>query len=378
MVQLRRVWVLIGLVLVSSGLALAQAPATSKFQEVSRRAAEAFTQNHFDDAARLYRDAVRLHPQWAEGWGYLAASLYALERYADAAEAYRRTTLLTPKNGPSWAYLGFCEFELRRYRLAFDHLMKAKQLGLGDEHALISRVHYELGLLWDTAGQFDMGTKELAFFPSVDDKDPVVIEATGLNVLRMPIFPYEIPPAKHDLIMKAGEAGWNENGHHVEEARKIYEELIAAHPKEPNLHFRYGFVLSLSDQEAAVTEMEKELEISPAHVPAMIDAAFLRLEMGQLEKSAALARRAVESEPRNYAPHNILGRVLVQTGHVDQGIQELEEAVRLAPRIASAHFSLAQAYQKAGKGAEAAREFAAFKKLNQQREGQDAATTANP
>jgi Tfp pilus assembly protein PilF len=63
---------------------------------------------------------------------------------------------------------------------------------------------------------------------------------------------------------------------------------------------------------------------------------------------------------------------------VDQGIQELEEAVRLAPRIASAHFSLAQAYQKAGKGADATREFAAFKKLNQQREGQDAATTANP
>ena len=378
MVQGRRVWLLIGVVLVSSGLALAQSPASSKFQEVSQHAADAFTQSKFDDAARLYREAVTLHPQWAEGWGYLAASLYALERYADAAEAYRRTTILTPKNGPSWAYLGFCEFELRRYRVAFDHLMKAQQLGLGDDRGLISRVHYELGLLWDTAGQFDMGTKELAFFPNVDDKTPIVIEATGLNVLRMPIFPYEIPAAQHDLIMKAGEAGWNENGHHVEEAKKIYEELIASYPKQPNLHFRYGIVLSLSDQEAAVSEMEKELEISPAYVPAMTDAAFLCLEMGQLEKSATLARRALELEPKNYAPHTILGRVLVQSGHLNEGIKELEEAVRLAPRIASAHFSLAQAYQKAGKGADATREFAAFKKLNQQREGQDAATTANP
>jgi tetratricopeptide (TPR) repeat protein len=357
--------------------AFGQTAAPAKFQEVAQQAAEAFTQNRLDDAAKLYRQAVRLRPDWAEGWGYLAASLYTTNHFAEAAEAYRRTTLLTPKNGPSWAYLGFCEYDLRRYRQAFDHLVKGKELGLSDDPALLSKVHYELAVLWDTAGQFDMGAKELAYFPGVDDKSSPVIEATGLNVLRMPIFPYEIPPTKRILVMKAGEAGWNVNGHHLEDARKLYEELIAAYPKEPNLHYGYGFVLAVSDEEAAVSELEKELEISPTHVAAMVEAAFLCLEMRQLEKSEQLARRAIELEPKNYAPHNILGRILAQSGHTEQGIAELETAVRLAPSIPAVHFNLAQAYQKAGKNSAAAREFAAFRELDQHQEGQDAGAKAD-
>lgn len=374
--MLRRFSLLLGLALFS-GYSPGQIPPPAKFPEIAQRAAEAFTQNRLEDAAKLYREAVKLRPHWAEGWGYLAASLYSMDQYAGAAEAYRRTTVLTPKNGPSWAYLGFCEYELRRYRPAFDHLIKGKQLGLGDDQSLLSRVHYELGVLWDTAGQFDMGSKELAFFPNVGDKTETVIEATGLNVLRMPLFPYEILPAKRALVMKAGEAGWNVNGHHLEDAKRLYEELIAAYPKEPYLHYGYGFVLSASDQESAVAELEKELEISPSYVPAMVEAAFLSLEMGELEKSEQLARRAIGLEPKNYAPHNILGRVLMQTGHAEPGIIELETAVRLAPRIPTAHFNLAQAYQKTGRSSAAAREFAAFKELTQQKEGQDAGGEAN-
>ena len=376
MVAVWRLCFLMGFI-VASGYALGQTAAPPKFPEVAQQAGEAFTHNRLDDAARLYRQAVRLRPDWAEGWGYLAASLYTTNHFAEAAEAYRRTTLLTPKNGPSWAYLGFCEYELRRYRQAFDHLVKGKQLGVGDDPALLSKVHYELAVLWDTAGQFDMGTKELAYFPGVGDKSSPVMEATGLNVLRMPIFPYEIPPAKRALVMKAGEAGWNVNGHHLEDARKIYEELIAAYPKEPNLHYGYGFVLAVSDEEAAVGELEKELEINPTHVPAMVEAAFLCLEMQQLEKSERLARRAIELEPRNYAPHNILGRILAQSGHTEQGIAELEMAVRLAPSIPAVHFNLAQAYQKVGNSSAAAREFAAFRQLDQHQEGQDAGAKAD-
>lgn len=357
---------------------LGQAAAQPDSSETQQRAAEAFAQNRFEDAAKLYRQAVKRQPDWAEGWGYLAASLFNLNRYAEARDAYLRTTVLTPKNGPSWVYAGFCEYELRDYRRAFDHLIKGGRLGLGDDPALASKVHYELGLLWDTAGQFEMGAKELAFFASTGDKSPPVIEASGLNVLRMPVFPYEIPPGKRDLIMKAGEAEWDVNGHQLEDARKIFEELIAAYPKEPNLHYAYGFVLSVSDQEAAVAELEKELAISPAHVPAMIEAAFLSLEMGHLEESEKLARKAIAIEPKNYAPHNILGRVLGQTGHIEPGISELETAVKLAPKIAAAHFNLAQAYQKAGKNEAATREFTAFKQLDQKQESHDAGAPANP
>jgi tetratricopeptide (TPR) repeat protein len=376
-----RLWVLLGVLLSSVSGAWSQTPPTKtsqKFSEIAHQAEKAFQENRLDDAAKLYREAVRLRPQWPEGWGYLAAAEFSRERYRAAAEAYRKTTLLTPKNGPSWMYLGFCEYELRDYSSAFKHLMRSRQLGGVDDPDQLAKVRYEVAMLWDTAGHFEMGAKELVFFAQANDPSPAVIEATGLNALRLPWFPYEIPPPKHDLVMKAGEAGWKVNGQHIEDARKLYADLLAAYPKEPNLHYAYGFTLAASDQEAAVTELERELEISPKHVPAMVEAALLCLETGQLENSEKLARRAMAIEPGNYAPHNILGRILVQTNHSETGIAELETAVHLAPRIAVTHFSLAQAYQRAGKSAAAAREFAAFRQLTPRQEGQDAGAQANP
>jgi len=370
-------WVGFGLLCVRGFSLVAQEAPNVNSISVDRQAATAYAQNRFEDAARLYRQAVKKRPDWAEGWGYLAASLFTLNRYPEARDAYRQTTVLTPKNGPSWAYMGFCEFELRDYRNAFDHLMKGKQLGLGNDLTLLSRVHYELALLWDTAGQFEMATKEISFLANAGDMSPPVVEATGLIVLRLPLFPYEIPATRHELVMKAGEAGWQVNAQHLEEARHLYKDLVAQHPQEANLHYAYGLALTVSDQDAAVAELEKTLDLNPKHVPALIEAAFLSLEMGQLEKSERWAQRALEIEPKNYAPHNILGRIFVQTGHSEKGITELETAVRLAPSIASSHFNLAQAYQKAGKSADAAREFAAFRELDHT-EGQDGASEQHP
>jgi tetratricopeptide (TPR) repeat protein len=353
------------LLLCVSRQALSQSPPSPSFADLSQRASEALAQNRVEDAAQLYRQAVKLRPTWAEGWGYLAASLFTLNRFAEAEEAYRQTTVLTPRNGPSWAFLAFCQFERRDYRHAFDNLVKSQRLGLGDNKGLVAKVHYELALLWNTAGQFEMGMKELAFLTDANDQTPPVIEATGLSVLRMPIFPYEIPSGKHELIMQAGAAGWAMNAHHLEDSKQAWQEIIAAYPREPNVHYAYGYLLALLDQEAAVTEFEKELELSPNHVPALTEAAFLRLKMAEFDKSRQLASRAMKIEPRNYAPHNIMGRILMQTGDAAGGIQELETAARLAPNNASVHFNLAQAYQKAGKKEAAAKEFAAFRKLDQ-------------
>src|SRR5579864_4626242 len=133
--------VAVGLFCVCGLSAFGQVAPNPNPSSVEQQAADAYAQNRFDDAARLYRQALKARPGWAEGWGYLASSLYSLNRYAEARDAYRQTAVLTPKNGPSWAYMGFCEYELRDYRNAFDHLMKAKQLGVGNDVTLFSRLH---------------------------------------------------------------------------------------------------------------------------------------------------------------------------------------------------------------------------------------------
>jgi len=339
-------------------------PSVAAFDAIAQQASAAWNQNDFEDAAKLYRQAVKLKPAWAEGWGYLAASLFALKRYPEARDAYLRTAQLTPRNGPSWAYAGFCEYELRDYPHAFTHLQESREVGLGADTELMAHVAYELSLLWTTAGKFEMGMKEIAGISVAENKPPPVVEATGLAALRMPLFPYEVPADKHALVMEAGDAQWTANVHHTEEAGKLYEQLVAAHPREHNVHYAHGIFLVALDQEAAVQEYEKELEVTPTHIPSLVEASFLYLKMGELEKAEDRARRAIKLEPANYAPHNILGRVLMENGKTEEGIRELQVATKLAPLNPGAHFNLAQAYQQAGKKQQADLEFATFEKLN--------------
>ena len=67
--------------------------------------------------------------------------------------------------------------------------------------------------------------------------------------------------------------------------------------------------------------------------------------------------------PGLFAAHNALGRALFETGQVEKGIAELEAAVRLAPESRQARATLAGAYARAGRAADAEREQAALRGL---------------
>src|SRR5437016_5563428 len=228
-----------------------------KFEKVARQAEAARDANKFEQAANLYRIAVRARPNWTEGWGYLASSLYQLNRFAEARDAYRQTTVLTPKNAPSWAFLGLCEYELSEYRQAFEHLFKSEQLSLGADRDLNAQVKYHLAILWDTAGQFEEGLREMTWFPEQNLGSPEILEAIGLGVLRRPWFPSEIPADKHEMVLKAGAAAFAENTRQLDKARELYEQVVAENPAERDVHYAYGRFLVKLDPDAALKEYER-------------------------------------------------------------------------------------------------------------------------
>src|SRR5215467_3716993 len=87
------------------------APAASqRFMQVSREAAQAREHERLDEAVQRYREAVRLRPDWKEGWWYLGTIFYDQDRYDEARVALRRFTVLDPKVSAAWAFLGLCEF----------------------------------------------------------------------------------------------------------------------------------------------------------------------------------------------------------------------------------------------------------------------------
>ncbi len=66
-------------------------------------------------------------------------------------------------------------------------------------------------------------------------------------------------------------------------------------------------------------------------------------------------RRAVELDPDNAAARWQLGRALLEDGRTDEAVSALEAAHRLDPESSDYRRTLADAYEKAGRPADAAR-----------------------
>src|SRR2546427_697628 len=100
---------------------------TGDFDQVAARAEQARSANRIEEAIELYRKAVSLRSQWAEGWWYLGALLYDRDAFADAAVALSKTTALNPNVGTAWVMLGLCEFKLGRFNDALTHIQQGRK-----------------------------------------------------------------------------------------------------------------------------------------------------------------------------------------------------------------------------------------------------------
>ena len=72
---------------------------------------------HEEGVAAL-REAVRLSPDYAEAYSFLAAILLAMERYAEAEGAFREAIRLSPGSAEEHYGHGLALRQLKRYREA--------------------------------------------------------------------------------------------------------------------------------------------------------------------------------------------------------------------------------------------------------------------
>jgi len=344
---------------------------SSTFSDLQQRAEQARHSHNTEEQVTLYRKAVKLRPAWGEGWWYLGTGLHELHRYNEALDAFQHLSRIDVKDGSSRALIGLCEFQLHRYPEALKHFFLAEQLGMGANQEMVMTVNYHIVILLNRVGQFEWARDRMAPFSWLADVSDPIVEAAGLNTLRLPLLPADLPADKRGLVMKAGRASWEPSlAGHPEQTSQLFEELIASYPNEPNLHYAYGARLLDSDPGAALREFRKELEINPSQVVARVQIVFLKLKQGDSEEAIPLAREAVQLAPDYFLAHNALGRALLAAGQTAAAIQELQTAVRLEPQSPENHFDLAEAYRASGRKLEASKERGEFERIKKQRERQ--------
>ncbi|MEN3332616.1 MAG: hypothetical protein V7641_1981 [Blastocatellia bacterium] len=338
----------------------------AEFNKLAKQADAAREAGRLEDAIRLYNQALQMNPKWAEGWWYLGSIFYDRDRYSEAREALKLLLYLQRENGPAWTLLGLCEFQLRNYKEALADILQGKQLGLGGNKEFVSVARYHGSILLTRNGQFEIAFEELRPFSREGNESLSVIEAFGINILRLPLLPAELPPDKRELVLLAGRAAWHQSARHPQEADRAYKELLARYPQAPNANYAYGVFQLIDTPDAALDSFRRELQVKPDNVPAMLQIAFEYIKRNDYEQALPFAQKSVDIAPEFFATHNALGRVLLEMGKIPEAIKELETGVKQAPDSPEMRFALARAYAKAGRSDDARREREIFLQLDKQ------------
>ena len=337
--------------------------APPQFEALSRQAEAARNAKQLDKALELYREALKLKPNWVDGLWSAGSIAYDLDRYTACAPIFLHMAEVQPGSAPAWTMAGLCEFRLHNYEGALEALRRVESLEF-DEPAELSRsarLHYALVL--SKTGSFEKSIAVVAELARNDRKSPETIVAAGIAGLRRTWLPSEVPQASRDLVYKLGDAMTSGMQMDYEEANRKFTDLVAQYDSEPNVHFRFGAFLNIQDSDRGIQEIKKALALAPDHVLALVSLTTIYLKRLDFAAALVYGERAVKTGPEDFSTHLELGRVLLAKEEPVKAEAELEVAVKLAPANPDARYSLGTAYLRLGRKEDATRELGEFRRL---------------
>jgi tetratricopeptide (TPR) repeat protein len=337
------------------GFALAQATPPI-FDDILSAATAARQRDDVAQAIKLYGQAVQLKPEWPEGWWFLGSLQYEAEAYASGRDTLSHFLELVPEAAPAWALRGLCEFETGDYTQSLTDIQHGLSLGAGKQAVDEKILRYHVALLLTRTGNFDAAMREYA--PLARGKIPnrELLIGLGLAGLRTPLLPRDLRADKQDLFAAAGSAAFLFLSGDERAARGEFEEVFQRFPTAANVHYLYGSLLFPTDPDQASIEFRRELEIAPSNGAAQLMLAWDSLMRNDFRTALVHAEKAESEEPALPTARLVLGRALLETGDVKDGLDLLEKELRLEPDNFEIHLALAKAYSKSGRKEDARRE----------------------
>lgn len=354
---------------------LTVAQSSTDLETFRKRGDAARAANRLEEAASVYREAVRLHPRWTEGHWYLGTISYELGNYAVCRTELQQVVRVQTRNGAAWAFKGLCELQLKAYATALSDLTRAEKLGVGEERDFVAVVGYHRALLLARDGQYERAIQAASGFVRSGNTSPEVLQALGISMLRLHLLPSELSPEQKDLVHLAGRAGALALMRRNDQAAEAFEHLLSRYPDASNVHYLYGTFLRSERPSEALEQFKIELAHSPMHVLARVEIAQELLKEGNVAAARPYAEEAARLAPTHFVARRVLGEIRLHEGDLPGAIVELEAAVKLEPQSPSCHFTLAKAYVRAGRDADARRERAEFTRLQEIQQNQRGAVT---
>jgi tetratricopeptide (TPR) repeat protein len=343
------------------------------FNKLKKEADAFVAAGKWNEAIAALQRAVEIRPTWDDGLWQLATATFAQGRMTEALRALQTWTGRNPDSGTAWAMVALAEFSLRDFDNSRIHFERAESLGFTGAEASLRAALYRYALLKIRAGRFSKAQQLLADRRLNTTADPELQFAIGLASLHVAQFPEDVPATQSSLISKTGEAMALLYASKYDEGLPQLKALVTSYPKAPMLHYLYGKALSaLSSYDEAAEQFLLETKLSPRDAASFTELALTRLQQHRASEGIAPAQQAVKLAPDSAKAHYALGRIYLDVKKYDDAQSELETAARFAPAIPEIHFNLAKAYARTNQPQKAEEERAAFARLTEAAERQRA------
>ena len=361
--MIRRLTVILLLATSAAGQSAPQTPQT--FEELSSKAGQAYEADHPEEAAQLFSRAVKLRPDWSQGWWALGMIEYQRDRYPECRDALTQMVKLDSSAAPGFALLGLCEFRTKQYDAALQHLKKAHRLVPVTQPGgqLLDIADYHLAMLLNQQGAFEVAQEILMRVARRVHDNPEMKFAAGLPSLRIPILPSEIPPNQREVVTMAGEAFWDLATQSPEDAEADFKVLVAKYPKFPNVHYFYGTYLAARYPEQCVPEFLQELTVAPDSVPARVQLSLRYLLEDKFDEALKTAREAVALSPDSVGAQLAFAKGLRAQGDNEGALAAFLVAERLDPVSPSIRLYIVNVYRALDRIEDMRRESAEYERL---------------
>jgi tetratricopeptide (TPR) repeat protein len=303
-------------------------------------------QQHYQQAAPLYRKALALNPNVASVHLDLALALFKDGDMKAAVPEFAAVLKSQPGNLQAITLTGMAYYGLAQYQEAAPYLSEAAK---SDTQNLPLRLALAHSCLWSKQYSCVMDTyKEiLALNPNSAEADMIAAEAAD---------------DMHDNIT----------------ATRLFRAAESANPKEPNVHFGLGYLLwTLKQYTEAESEFRAELANDPQHTQAMEYLGDTEIQLNRMSDAEPLLNQAKKLDPSLPLVHLDLGIIYMESDRKPEALRELTTAEKLDGSDIDVHWRLGRLYRSMGKKDEAMAEFDKAQELNKEHSDENFRRIAN-
>ena len=152
------------------------------------------------------------------------------------------------------------------------------------------------------------------------------------------------PPQPDPVEILYGEARDAADAGQVEDAKRMYRELLGSHPTHVRARNNLALLLDAEgNHQAALTELDRALDIDAENGTLLVNRGALLGAMGRYAAAERDLKKVLRVEPSLAEALFNLGVVMTKKGLWAEAVPHLKRAVELEPERAAAHYYLGEA-----------------------------------